>query len=175
MLNRSKSYLVQKSWHKTQMRQKRVGSMQSSQFSPLVFIPLWMAYEKKTHLSNPSPKMSYLSKGIICLLSLTNHLMDCILTCRTSDMLLNFTWQFNQFCLILTHKVAKSTYNSDHLKGQLISWGLFGILNFPKKRTKKFNFTTLISQVDLFSFVFWQKLKTSKRNFEINWSLGTAP
>ena len=49
-----------------------------------------MAYEK-THLSNPSPKMSYLSKGIICLLSLTNHLMDCILTCRTSDMLLNFT------------------------------------------------------------------------------------
>ena len=28
------------------------------------------------------------------------------------------------------------------IKGQLISRGLFGILNSPKKGTKKFNFTT---------------------------------
>ena len=27
------------------------------------------------------------------------------------------------------------------------------------------------SQVDLFSFVFWRKLKTQKRHFEINWPL----
>ena len=53
-------------------------------------------------------------------------------------------------------------------KGQLISKGLFGILNSPKKRTKKFDFTTMIPQVDLFSFVFWEKLKTPKRHFKIN-------
>ena len=53
-------------------------------------------------------------------------------------------------------------------KGQLISKGPFGILNSPKKRTKKFDFTTMIPQVDLFSFVFWEKLKTPKRHFEIN-------
>ena len=52
-------------------------------------------------------------------------------------------------------------------KGQLISKGLFGILNSHKKRTKKFDFTTMIPQVDLFSFVFWEKLKTPKRHFEI--------
>ena len=45
-------------------------------------------------------------------------------------------------------------------KGQLISKCLFGIFNSPKKRTKKFNFTTKIPQVDLFSFLFWEKLKT---------------
>ena len=38
----------------------------------------------------------------------------------------------------------------------------------PKKRTNKFNFTTMIPQVDLFSFGFWKKLKTPKRYFEIN-------
>ena len=53
-------------------------------------------------------------------------------------------------------------------KGQLISKGHFGILNSPKKRTKKFDFNTMIPQVDLFSFVFWKKLKTPKRHFEIN-------
>ena len=53
-------------------------------------------------------------------------------------------------------------------KGQLISKGLFGILNSPTNRTKKFDCTTMIPQVDLFSFVFWEKLKTPKRHFEIN-------
>ena len=53
-------------------------------------------------------------------------------------------------------------------KGQLISKVLFGILNSPKKRTKKFDFTTMIPQVDLFFFIFWEKLKTPKRHFEIN-------
>ena len=39
-------------------------------------------------------------------------------------------------------------------KGQLISKGLFGILNSPKKRAKKFVFTSMIPQVDFFPFVF---------------------
>ena len=47
-------------------------------------------------------------------------------------------------------------------KGQLISKRLFGI------RTKKFDLTTVIPHVDLFSFVFWKNLKTPKRHFEIN-------
>ena len=42
-------------------------------------------------------------------------------------------------------------------KGQLISKGLFGILNSSKKQTKTFDFTTMI---DLFKFVFWKNLKT---------------
>ena len=53
-------------------------------------------------------------------------------------------------------------------KGHLISKGPLGILNSPKKRTKKFDFTTMMSQVDLFSFLCWEKLKTQKRHFEIS-------
>ena len=56
-------------------------------------------------------------------------------------------------------------------KGQLISKANYGILISSKKRTNKFDFTTMIPQVDLFSFIFWRKLKTPKRHFEINWPL----
>ena len=41
-------------------------------------------------------------------------------------------------------------------KGQLISKCHFGIFNSPKKRTKKFDFTTIVPHVELFSFVFWE-------------------
>ena len=40
--------------------------------------------------------------------------------------------------------------------------------NSSKKRTNEFDFTTMIPQVDLFTFVFWKKLKTLKGHFEIN-------
>ena len=58
-------------------------------------------------------------------------------------------------------------------KGQLISKGLYRILNFPKKWTKKFDFTTVLWYLKstCFLFVFWEKLKTPKRHFEINWPL----
>ena len=56
-------------------------------------------------------------------------------------------------------------------KGQLISKRLLCILNSPTKRTKKFDFTTMIPQVDLVLFVFWEKLKAPKRPFKINWPL----
>ena len=60
-------------------------------------------------------------------------------------------------------------FETDHgNKGQLISKGLFGILNSSKKRTKKFDLITMIPQVDLFSFGFWKNLKTPIRHFEIN-------
>jgi hypothetical protein len=45
---------------------------------------------------------------------------------------------------------------------QLISKGLFGILNSSQKCTKKFNFTTMIPQVNFFLFVFWKNLMTPK-------------
>ena len=41
-------------------------------------------------------------------------------------------------------------------KGQLISKCLFCVFNSSKKRTKKFNLTTIIPQVELFWFVFWK-------------------
>jgi hypothetical protein len=50
-------------------------------------------------------------------------------------------------------------------KGQLISKGIFGILNSSKKRT--INLTIMIPQVDLFPFVFWKNLKIPKIHFEI--------
>ena len=36
-----------------------------------------------------------------------------------------------------------------------------------KKQTNKFDFTAMIPQVDMFSFVFWKKLKTPIRYFKI--------
>ena len=53
-------------------------------------------------------------------------------------------------------------------KGQLISKCLLGIFNSSKKRTNEFYFTTIKPQIDLFSFLFWRKLKAPKRHFEIN-------
>ena len=66
------------------------------------------------------------------------------------------------------HSTCVAWWISHYVTGQLISKGLFGILNSSKKGTKKFNLATRIPQVDLFSFVFWKNLKTSKRHFEIN-------
>ena len=47
-------------------------------------------------------------------------------------------------------------------KGQLISKCIFGIFISPKKRTKKFDFTTMVPQVELFSFVFRENWKHQK-------------
>ena len=47
-------------------------------------------------------------------------------------------------------------------KGQIISkWFLVPLIS-SKKRTKEFDFTTMIPLVDLFLFVFWRKSKTPK-------------
>jgi len=53
------------------------------------------------------------------------------------------------------------------IKGQLISKGVLMSAISSKKRTKEFDFTTMIPQIDLFSFVFWRKSKTPKNHFEI--------
>ena len=59
---------------------------------------------------------------------------------------------------------------SNDVKGQLISKCLFGILNASKKQTKKFDLTTMVTQVELFSFVS-RKNWRHQRHFEIKWSL----
>ena len=53
-----------------------------------------------------------------------------------------------------------------HAKGHLISKWLFGILNSPKNWTKKFNFTTMIPQVDLFLFFFLGEIEDTKKTFQ---------
>ena len=58
------------------------------------------------------------------------------------------------------------------LKGHLISKWFFASSISSKKRTNKFDFTTMIPQVDIFSFVFWRKSTIPKNHFEINWPLG---
>ena len=47
----------------------------------------------------------------------------------------------------------------------------FSSRKFPPKNERT---NSLLLLWDLFSFVFWRKLKTSKRHFEINWPLATA-
>ena len=56
-------------------------------------------------------------------------------------------------------------------KGQAKSKWFFQADVSSKKPTNEFDFTTMIPQVDLLSFVFWKKLKTPKRHFKINWPL----
>jgi hypothetical protein len=63
--------------------------------------------------------------------------------------------------------------NVHFFKGQTNSKWFFQADVSSKKWTNKFDFTTMIPQVDLFSFVFWKKLKTPKRHFEIDWPLVT--
>ena len=52
-------------------------------------------------------------------------------------------------------------------KGQLISTCLFGIFNSSKKRTKKFNFTNMVRQVELILFFFWENWRHQKYIFEL--------
>ena len=58
-------------------------------------------------------------------------------------------------------------------KGQLISKGLFGILNSSKKWTKKFNLTTILwcLRSTCFRLFFGRIWRHQKRHFEINWAL----
>ena len=54
-------------------------------------------------------------------------------------------------------------------KGQLISKGLFGILDSSKKRTKKFDLATMYDTSGRLVFVrFLEEFEDTKRHFEIN-------
>ena len=54
-------------------------------------------------------------------------------------------------------------------KGQKKAKWFFQVEVSSKKRMNKFYFTTMKPQADLFFFIFWRKLKTPKRHFEIIW------
>ena len=49
-------------------------------------------------------------------------------------------------------------------KGQLISKCLFGIFNSPKKQTEKFDFSTMVPQVDCFR-PFFGRIEDTKKTF----------
>ena len=65
--------------------------------------------------------------------------------------------------------MTKSTPSIWHLlKFSYFRNGFLRSSIFSEKQTNEFDFTAMIPQVDLFSFVFWRKLTTPKRHFEIN-------
>ena len=49
-----------------------------------------------------------------------------------------------------------------NFKVQLISKCFFGVFSSPKKLTKKFDLTTMVPQVKLFSFIFWENWRHKK-------------
>ena len=90
---------------------------------------------------------------------------------KFSPKLLTYRWDTLYVCARLTEMERTLSHVCYSTKGQLISKELFDILNSSKKRKKIFDLTTMIPQVDLFSYVFWKNLKTPKRHFEIHWPL----
>ena len=81
------------------------------------------------------------------------------------------TSQKNQNIIPLV-KLSLDSFN--FIKGQTKSKRIFQADVSSKKQTNEFYFTTMKPQVDLFLLVFWRKLKTPKRHFEINWPLARS-
>ena len=65
------------------------------------------------------------------------------------------------------HSTCVAWWISHYVTGQLISKGLFGILNSSRKWTKRFDLPT----GRLVFIRFWKNLKTLIRHFEIKWPL----
>ena len=80
---------------------------------------------------------------------------------------LGLTDTFDRVLHLLFHRWFSKVIDISH-KGQTNSKWFFQADVSSKKWTKKFDFTTF---VDLFSSVFWKKVKTQKGHFEINWPL----
>ena len=59
-------------------------------------------------------------------------------------------------------------HKEECIKGQTKSKQVFQADVSSKKQTNKFYFTTMKPPGDLFWFIFWRKLKTPKKHFEIN-------
>ena len=72
---------------------------------------------------------------------------------------------FVLFYIVVVGIICANDWN--RAKGQLISKGVLMSTISSKKRMKEFDFTIMIPQIDLFSFVFWRKSKTPKKHFEI--------
>ena len=77
----------------------------------------------------------------------------------------------NFHILVLAFPVERARARPDSVhssKGQTKWKQFFQVDISSKKQTNEFYFTTMKPQVDLFSFVFWRKLKTPKKHFEID-------
>ena len=78
-------------------------------------------------------------------------------------------WNYKAFFFLLTEVSQGSQPRKQQAKGQAKSKLFFKANVSSKTQTNRFDFTTMIPQVNLFLFVVWRKLKTPKRYFEINW------
>ena len=58
------------------------------------------------------------------------------------------------------------TFVQDYLKVRQSQNDFFKPMFLPKKRTKDFNFTTMIPQVDLFLFIFLEEIEDTKKSFQ---------
>ena len=107
-----------------------------------------------------------------------------IIACRSAKMAAKHLRGFlsTRYALYLAHGTywkswkksvpEKSKHGAaSHLKGQTKLKWFFQAEVSSTKRMNEFYFTTMIPQVDLFSSIFWKKLKTPKKHFEINWPL----
>ena len=74
----------------------------------------------------------------------------------------------SQVFLSKPYKETQATTFWYYVKVRQSQNDLLKLTFLPKKQTNEFNFTTMIPQVDMFSFVFLKKLKTPKIHFEIN-------
>ena len=132
-----------------------------------------MLVESHTELYSPhcKAKLSFVPKSSLCQFNI-----EFALVVNLARLAYPWWWVLgctpqilkrNTMCHLLHMKKRKKHGTSD----QLISKGFLMSSISSKKRTKEFDFTTMIPQVDLFSFVFWRKSKTPKNHFEIIWPL----
>ena len=87
---------------------------------------------------------------------------------KTVNNLFNFSAQDSDLEYSFWQR-KNSSVSSDLKPPQTKSKKKFQADISSKKRMNEFYFTTMKPQIDLFSFVFWRKLKTPKRHFEIKW------
>ena len=119
-------------------------------------------------------------KHPICILEQTSFSSQCV---TAPFRLQNWVWfphsMFNtvencyvpSMLILFLFRIQSFVYQNILFKGQSkVKWFFQAKVSY-KKRTNEFDFTIMIPQVDLFSFVFWKKSKTPKKHFEINWPL----
>ena len=104
-------------------------------------------------------------------LTFRRHCQQCISLYRVNNLIMKIKLIITMTCVDQLKFVTTSNMKAQlcdillYSKGQTKSKLFFQADVSSKKRTNEFNFTTMIPQVDLFSFVFWKKLKTPKRHF----------
>ena len=86
-----------------------------------------------------------------------------------TDWFVHYIFQPGEEQIMPKYKSPLAPQNWFMFKGHWISKWFLGSSISSKKRMNKFNFTTIIPQVDLFSFVLWRKLTTQKINSKLTY------